>query len=193
MKATAMEIDPLRLPGFLRGLALLLAVPAAVAALVLAAHVAQVTAPRRPGDPAPMTDADATPQRMIVQEAAVESMKRAAVHTTNATRSRVVRFSSRSAVLVLTPRPHPYGVRALRRFPQAAKMLSDKRLLVRLPIVVKPGARLILHSRHVRELLMSSAPHDFASIVGLGGKIRLTGTTHQPLKVISFEPHTKSR
>ena len=187
-----MEIDPIRLPAFLRGLGLLMAIPVIVAGLVTAAHLAQASAPRRPGSPPSMVDADATPQRMVLQRAALDTMIRAAGRVTRAGHSRVITVSPQHAVLVLTPRPHPYGVRALSRIPQAAKMLSGQRLLVRVPIVVTPGARLILHSRHVRQLLLRSSPFSFASILGLGGKIRLTGTPRQPLDVASFQPDVAS-
>jgi len=71
-------------------------------------------------------------------------------------------------------------------------MLGGRRLLVRIPIVVTRGARLILHSRHVRQLLLRSSPFSFASIMDLGGMIRLTGTARQPLEVASFQPDVAS-
>src|SRR6478735_9234236 len=58
-----MEIDPIRLPALLRGLGVLLAIPVLVAGLLTAAHVAQDSAPRRPGGPPSMVDADAAPHR----------------------------------------------------------------------------------------------------------------------------------
>lgn len=183
-----MGTDPVRLPGLLRGLAVLLALPALVGGLVVAARLDQSFAPRRPGDPPAMVEADATPQRMAIQRAALESVIRSARRLRGAAHSRVTTLPDGRAVLVLTPRPHPYGVRALSRVPQAVSVLAHRRLLIRIPIVVTPGARLLLHSRHVRELLLSSTPSGFASVVSLGGGIRLRGTPRQPLTVASFQP-----
>jgi parallel beta-helix repeat protein len=69
-------------------------------------------------------------------------------------------------------------------------MLSDRRFLVRIPVVVTAGARLLLHSRHVKQLLLQSTPLEDASILGMGGTIRLRGTAQQPLRVASFQPGT---
>ena len=181
------ELTPLGLLDFARGVGLLLVVPMLVLGVVIAAHAAQASAPRRPGEPPSMVDADATPQRMVIQRAALDTMVRAAKREKGAAHSHVVTVAHQ-AVLVLTPRPHPYGVRALSRIPQAAEMLSGRRMLVRIPIVVARGARLVLHSRHVRQLLLESSPSEDASILGLRGTIHLRGTADQPLRITSFQP-----
>jgi parallel beta-helix repeat protein len=181
------ELAPLGLLDFTRGVGLLLVVPMLVLGVVIAAHAAQASAPRRPGDPPSMVDADATPRRMVIQRAALDTMVRAAKREKGAAHSHVVTVAHQ-AVLVLTPRPHPYGVRALSRIPQAAEMLSGRRMLVRIPIVVARGARLVLHSRHVRQLLLQSSPSEDASIMGLRGTIHLRGTADQPLRITSFQP-----
>ena len=111
------ELTPLGLLDFARGVGLLLVVPMLVLGVVIAAHAAQASAPRRPGEPPSMVDADATPQRMVIQRAALDTMVRAAKREKGAAHSHVVTVAHR-AVLVLTPRPHPYGVRALSRTPR---------------------------------------------------------------------------
>jgi parallel beta-helix repeat protein len=118
-------------------------------------------------------------------------MVRAAQREGEATHGRVIRVDHRP-ILVLPPRPHRYGARALSRIPQAAEMLSGRRLLMHVPILVTEGARLDLYSGDVRQLLLESSPSGDADLMALGGTMHLRGTPDQPLRIASFQPGSRA-
>lgn len=104
--------------------------------------------------------------------------------------ARVVRLSPTRAALVLVSRPTPYGVADLLAFPEAATRSGDGSVTVRLPVVVLHDASLVLDSAltpQVRLLSPAGAP---ASLVGLGGSLRLAGSAGRPLDVTSLDPVT---
>ena len=182
-----MQVEPVRLPTLLRGLGLLLVVPLLVVALVGATYVAQRSTPRRPSDPVPPAAAGVTAQRLTVQRAVLDDVTTAAPLVRHAAHGRRVARAGRPPVLVLSARGRPYGLGALLRHPRVTTMLGHRELLVRNPIVVTEGARLTLRSGQVSALLLKSSPEQFASLVGLGSSIRLSGTPSVPLEVTSYE------
>ncbi|NYE19867.1 right-handed parallel beta-helix repeat-containing protein [Microbacterium immunditiarum] len=91
--------------------------------------------------------------------------------------------------LVLPARQDPYTIHDLRALsPDAITELPDGAILVSESIVALPQAALDLSG--VPAVKLASTPEGFASIVVIGGALRVAGAEGAPLAVNSFDPRT---
>lgn len=190
--AIPLQVESVRVSVLLRGVGVLISLPLFGIAGLFYVHVAQDATPVRPADLPAIVSADVSIHRLAIQRAALRTMTNVESRARDSRRSRVVPLHHVAAALVLEARARPYRVRDLLRFSRAAVMSrKGKTLTVRRSIVVRRGAELLLDSRQVPQILLSSTHKNFASIVGLGGTIRFSGSSERPLRVSSLRGGTR--
>jgi len=166
------------------------------AALLAARHLGQPSGLRLLGVPGPVPDAvvmagaDVSPRLLAMQRDAVALARWAGRLGTNSGTAQVVRLTPTRSVLVLLPRQEPYTAADLLAFPQAATAPAPGEVVLRLPVVVMRNAVLDVDSARTSRLRLASSPAGFATLIGLGGSILLTGSDRVPLDVGTVDPGT---
>jgi hypothetical protein len=90
--------------------------------------------------------------------------------------------------LVLVPRPHPYQLDNLvRRMPTAFGHAAAGAVVLRYPLLVAPGATLVIDSRTVPSLLLRSDRTGYAPITAVSATLDLRGHPGRPLHVASVD------
>jgi Right handed beta helix region len=137
-----------------------------------------------------MASPDVTPRVMAIQRETLDLARAAALTASRGGVTGVARLTPTRSALVLLPRGDPYRVADLLRFPTAATATPGGDVAVHLPIVVLRDAVLAIDSGRTPRLRLDSSPAGFASIVGLGGGIELTGSAARPLEITTADPAT---
>ena len=90
--------------------------------------------------------------------------------------------------IVLTPRPAPWTIAAVRGLFPAAFSTGPTALLLGQSLFVARGARLQVRGQEVRRLLLLSTPERFVSLSAWRAGIELSGSRLHPLTVSSWDP-----
>lgn len=91
--------------------------------------------------------------------------------------------------LVLVPRTRPYGLdNVVAHVPSAFTRTGSGAVVLRYPLLVAPGATLVIDSRTVPVLLLLSDKGRYATITAVLAKLDLRGHPGRPLMVSSFDP-----
>ena len=103
----------------------------------------------------------------------------------------VIKYQGALPTLMLPARSAAYTVTDLVA-DGAVVMLSTHVALLQDDVFVSSGARLSLGAPAVSTLYMASSANGFSSIIGWGGGLSFTGTSAQPLTIMSWNQATKS-
>lgn len=93
--------------------------------------------------------------------------------------------------LVLVARGRPYRLDSLvSRYPEVFSRTSLGAVLVHFPILIAPGATLIVDAHTTPVVLLRSDASGYASVTALSSTLDLRGTATQKLRVTSYDPST---
>ena len=95
------------------------------------------------------------------------------------------------STLVVTARPKPYELAEVARLvPAAFERLADGALLLKVSLLVAPDAVLVVDSKTVPTLLLSSSAKGYATIDAIQSTLTLQGHVGRMLAVRSYDPTT---
>ena len=94
--------------------------------------------------------------------------------------------------LVLTPRARPYTLETvMARVPSAFVRPGPGTVLLKYPLLLTPGSALVVDSKTVTTLQLSSDPGSYAAITAVSARLDLRGHPGHPLLVTSWDPHLR--